>query len=50
MGFLDDDIYITRYIRVWGYKRTNSSSKGFPVPKFWFLVVNYEGVELIGLV
>ena len=36
-GVLDDDIYITRYVRVGAYKRMNTRWKGFPVPscKFW---------------
>ena len=49
-GVLDDDIYNTRYISVGGYKMINDRGKGFPAPSFWFLVVNYKGVDLIGLV
>ena len=49
-GFVDDDIYITRYVRVGGYKRINTRGKGLPVLRFQFLVVKFKGVELIGLV
>ena len=49
-GFLDDDIYINRYVRVGGIKGWIPRGKGFPVLSFSFLVVNFEGVELIGLV
>ena len=50
MGVVDDDIYITRYIRVGGYKRMNAREKAFQVLRFWFLVANFDGVALIGLV
>ena len=33
-----------------GYKRMNARGKGLPVPRFWFLVSDFKGVELIGLV
>ena len=49
-GFVDDDIYVTRCIRVEGYKMMNARGKGFLVLRFGFLVVNFEDVELIGLV
>ena len=49
-GFLDDDIYVTRYVRVGGIKGGMQGGKGFPVLRFQFLVVNFEGAELIGLV
>ena len=50
MGVLDDDIYVTSYVRVKGYKRMNAREKGFPVTSVWFLVSNFKGIELIGLV
>ena len=49
-GVLDDDIHVIRYDWAQGIKGWMQGGKGFPVLRFWFLVVHFEGVELIGLI
>ena len=35
-GFLGDDIYVTSYVKIGGYKGWMPGGKGFPVPSFKF--------------